>query len=168
VDGGWETDTSRRRAGCWTRPEQSPKGSGVGQRLIPEEPMSIGMNLGMSGTVLPFLTCGRLGDLLFFVANWQTIDLSTLMFPWELPVDYVRVVRVYQRKGEMNIGCNSKDYPTADYINNHREAYGSVLRSSLCLSFVRTDQLPPLDANATWSWPKPRNRLVCLSFPGSF
>ena len=28
-------------------------------------------------------------------------------------VDYVRV---YQRNGETNIGCDPKDYPTADYI----------------------------------------------------
>jgi beta-glucan synthesis-associated protein KRE6 len=30
-------------------PDQGPNGTGVGQRLIPEEPMSIVLNLGISG-----------------------------------------------------------------------------------------------------------------------
>lgn len=32
---------------------------------------------------------------------------------------YVDYVRVYQRKGHENIGCDPKDYPTADYINRY-------------------------------------------------
>ncbi|KDQ22034.1 glycoside hydrolase family 16 protein, partial [Pleurotus ostreatus PC15] len=71
-------------------PDNGPDGSGVGQRLIPEEPMSIVLNLGIS-------------------PNWQTIDFSTLIFPAEMLVDYVRV---YQRKGAINVGCSPKDYPT--------------------------------------------------------
>lgn len=45
-------------------------------------------------------------------------------FPAEMLVDYVRV---YQRKGETNIGCSPPGYPTADYINNHSDAYSSAL-----------------------------------------
>ncbi|KAI0266416.1 beta-glucan synthesis-associated [Gloeopeniophorella convolvens] len=82
-------------------PDPLPDGSGVDQRLIPEEPMSIIFNLGMS-------------------PNWQTIDLSTMTFPAEMLVDYVRV---YQRKDSQNIGCDPKDYPTMDYIARHPEAY---------------------------------------------
>jgi beta-glucan synthesis-associated protein KRE6 len=57
------------------------------------------------------------------IANWETIDLTTMVFPAEMLVDYVRV---YQRKGSPNVGCSPTAYPTADYINNHREAYQSV------------------------------------------
>ncbi|KAF8810902.1 SKN1-domain-containing protein [Phlegmacium glaucopus] len=81
-------------------PDQDTGGSGVGQRLIP----AIILNLGM----LP---------------NWQPIDLSTMIFPAEFKMDYVRV---YQRKGQTNMGCNPKNYPTADYITDHLEAYTSM------------------------------------------
>ncbi|KAJ7498599.1 beta-glucan synthesis-associated [Mycena latifolia] len=57
--------------------DQGTDGSGVGQRLIPVEPMSIVLNLGISN-------------------NWQTIDLDSMVFPAEMLVDYVRV---YQRDG---------------------------------------------------------------------
>ena len=81
-------------------------GAGVGQRLVPEEPMSIVLNRGIS-------------------PNWQTIDQTTMIFPAELRFDYVRV---YQRKGSTKIGCD----PTIEYINNHIDAYTSASsRSSL-------------------------------------
>ena len=50
-----------------------------------------------------------------------------MSFPAEMLVDYVRV---YQRAGQTNIGCDPPDYPTMDYINRHYEAY-----SSLCYSY---------------------------------
>jgi len=85
-------------------PDTDPTvGSGVGQRLIPLEPMSIIMNLGMS-------------------PNWQNIDLSTMVFPGLMLVDYVRV---YQRTGETNIGCDPPGFPTADYIQRHPDTYGN-------------------------------------------
>ncbi|KAF9461053.1 beta-glucan synthesis-associated [Collybia nuda] len=116
----WQVDgkQSHRVSATAVGPDQGPGGSGVGQRLIPEEPMSIVLNLGMS-------------------QNWQKIDLSTMQFPAEMLVDYVRV---YQRKGAMNVGCNPPDYPTADYINNHKDAYENV-------------------NTTTWNWVKPKNRL---------
>jgi len=76
-------------------------GSGVSERLIPEEPMSIVLNLAIS-------------------SSFQTVDTSTMNFPSELHIDYVRV---YQRKGQTNVGCDPKDYPTADYINRHMNVY---------------------------------------------
>ncbi|KAJ7673564.1 beta-glucan synthesis-associated [Mycena olivaceomarginata] len=91
---------------------QGDGGSGVGQRLIPVEPMSIVLNLGISH-------------------NWQTIDLTTMVFPAEMLVDYVRV---YQRDGETNIGCNPPDYPTADYINNHSTLQWDKPKNSLYYS----------------------------------
>lgn len=93
-----------------------PTGSGVSDRLVPEEPMSIILNLGIS-------------------SNWQDIDTSTMIFPAEMLVDYVRV---YQRSQGMNVGCNPPGYPTNDYINNHIEAYTN----------------PNI---TTWQWDKPKN-----------
>ncbi|KAJ6515518.1 beta-glucan synthesis-associated [Mycena sanguinolenta] len=109
---------SARMGAAAVGPDQGDGGSGVGQRLIPVEPMSIVLNLGIS-------------------SNWQTIDLTTMVFPAEMLVDYVRV---YQRDGETNIGCDPPDYPTADYITNHYAAYSN----------------PNL---TQWQWDKPKNSL---------
>ena len=107
-------------------PDTGPDGSQVGQRLIPEEPMSIILNLGISREcLLSLLSHDVATDAPRRTANWQTIDLATMIFPAELRFDYVRV---YQRKGSTNIGCDPKAYPTADYINNHIEAYMSEWR----------------------------------------
>ncbi|KAJ7229413.1 beta-glucan synthesis-associated protein-domain-containing protein [Mycena haematopus] len=116
----WQVNgsTSARMGAGAVGPDQGPSGSGVGQRLIPVEPMSIILNLGISN-------------------NWQTIDLTTMIFPAEMLVDYVRV---YQRDGETNIGCNPPDYPTTDYITDHYVAYSN----------------PNL---TEWQWDKPKNSL---------
>lgn len=112
IDG---TQTYRLGAGA-VGPDSATQ---ISSRLIPEEPMSIVLNLGIS-------------------PNWQTINLTSMIFPAELKFDYVRV---YQRKGQTNVGCDPKDYPTATYINNHLEAY----------------QNPNL---TSWSWPTPTNSLL--------
>ena len=44
-------------------------------------------------------------------------------FPAIMQIDYVRV---YQRKGSNNVGCDPPDYPTKTYIENHPEAYTSA------------------------------------------
>ena len=59
-------------------------------------------------------------------------------------IDYVRV---YQRKGQTNIGCDPKGFPTADYINRHLDSYSN----------------PNL---TLWNYPKPKNSQV--SFSNSF
>lgn len=56
-------------------------------------------------------------------ADSQTIDVSTMTFPAEMLVDYVRV---YQREDQVNVGCDPPDYPTANYINSHHAAYNSL------------------------------------------
>ena len=56
--------------------------------------------------------------------SFQTVDLSTMTFPAELHVDYVRV---YQREGEEDVGCSPDGYPTENYIEEHLEAYSSEL-----------------------------------------
>ncbi|KJA16007.1 glycoside hydrolase family 16 protein [Hypholoma sublateritium FD-334 SS-4] len=95
-----------------------PDGTGISQRLISEEPMSIVLNLGLS-------------------QNWQNITLSTMIFPAEMKFDYVRV---YQRKGQTNVGCDPSNYPTADYIANHPVAYSNP-------------------NGTTWPYQKPKNSM---------
>lgn len=73
----------------------------ISARPIPQEPMYIIMNLGMS-------------------TNFGTVDLAHLPFPAHMRVDYIRV---YQPPNSRNIGCDPRDFPTADYINTYIEAY---------------------------------------------
>ncbi|KAK7060394.1 hypothetical protein VNI00_001159 [Paramarasmius palmivorus] len=73
----------------------------ISARPIPQEPMYIIMNLGMS-------------------RNFGDVDLEHLTFPNHMRVDWVRV---YQNPKNINIGCDPKDFPTQDYINQHLEAY---------------------------------------------
>lgn len=46
-----------------------------------------------------------------------------MIFPAVMQVDYVRI---YQRKGQTNIGCDPPDYPTKKYIDDHPSAYSSA------------------------------------------
>ncbi|KAF8964222.1 beta-glucan synthesis-associated protein-domain-containing protein [Flammula alnicola] len=74
----------------------------VSQRLIPEEPMYLILNLGLA-------------------TSFQAPDFKHLTFPVSMFVDYVRV---YQRRGIKNgVTCNPPDRPTTDYISNHIAAY---------------------------------------------
>ncbi|KAJ6557272.1 glycoside hydrolase family 16 protein [Mycena vulgaris] len=76
----------------------------ISQRLIPEEPMYLILNLGMS-------------------PSFQAQDFMHMTFPNQMLVDYVRV---YQREGvSEGATCNPSKYPTADYIANHLEAYSN-------------------------------------------
>ncbi|KIK46662.1 glycoside hydrolase family 16 protein [Suillus luteus UH-Slu-Lm8-n1] len=74
---------------------------GISARPIPQEPMYIIMNLGMS-------------------TNFGPVDLEHLPFPAHMRVDYIRV---YQPSNARNVGCDPKNFPTADYINTYIEAY---------------------------------------------
>ncbi|KAG1801866.1 glycoside hydrolase family 16 protein [Suillus variegatus] len=53
-------------------------------------------------------------------SSWICVDLTSLPFPVHMRVDYMRV---YQPSNARNIGCDPKDFPTADYINTYTEAY---------------------------------------------
>jgi beta-glucan synthesis-associated protein KRE6 len=46
--------------------------------------------------------------------NFGPVDFAHLTFPNHLRIDYVRV---YQKPNAINIGCDPKSFPTADYIN---------------------------------------------------
>jgi len=52
--------------------------------------------------------------------NFGPVDFEHLVFPAVLSIDWIRV---YQPKGQQNIGCDPTDFPTMDYINRHIEAY---------------------------------------------
>lgn len=73
----------------------------IAARPIPVEPMYIIMNVGISN-------------------NFGTVDRERLRFPATMSVDYVRV---YQPKGQVNVGCSPKEFPTENYIETYKEAY---------------------------------------------
>lgn len=78
----------------------------ISQRIIPTEPMSIVMNLGMA-------------------TGFQPVDFDKdtgVNFPAQMKIDYVRV---YQEKGQEKLSCDPPDYPTKDYINNHIDVYNN-------------------------------------------
>jgi beta-glucanase (GH16 family) len=89
--------------------------SGVGQRLISQEPMYLIFNLGMSN-------------------NFERVDFANLMLPNEMRIDYIRV---YQKPGVGTIGCDpagelfnamrrlTTDRPTAAYIEKYKELYNN-------------------------------------------
>ncbi|KAI0271413.1 beta-glucan synthesis-associated [Gloeopeniophorella convolvens] len=73
----------------------------IGPRAIPQEPMYMIVNLGMS-------------------PQFGQPDFEHLQFPAKMRVDYIRV---YQPKDQINIGCDPTGFPTSDYINQYIEAY---------------------------------------------
>ncbi|CAL1695574.1 unnamed protein product [Somion occarium] len=73
----------------------------IGSRPIPQEPMYIIANLGMS-------------------TNFGEVDLEHLEFPVTMSVDYIRV---YQDPAHINYGCDPEDFPTEAYIKQYIDAY---------------------------------------------
>ena len=72
------------------------------------------MNFGMAGTYSAFRHPYGLLTPSFRIEGFQPIDLTNLVFPAKMYIDYVRV---YQRADAPGIGCSPEDYPTEDYIN---------------------------------------------------
>jgi beta-glucanase (GH16 family) len=68
--------------------------TGIGARPIPQEPLYLIVNLGQSTGFTPNIS-------------------PKLKYPVTMYVDYVRV---YQPKGQRNVGCDPKAFPTAKYI----------------------------------------------------
>lgn len=93
-------------AETWTMDARAigPNGN-VGQRIIPEEPMSIIANFGMSNS---------------FAAINLTGIASTL--PATMRIDYIRI---YQDEGNEIVTCDPPGYPTTDYIKKHPEPYAN-------------------------------------------
>ncbi|KAN0135670.1 Beta-glucan synthesis-associated [Lactarius tabidus] len=73
----------------------------IGARPIPQEPMYLLLNLGIS-------------------PSFGFIDFTKLTFPTTMRIDWIRV---YQPKGNINIGCDPPNFPTMAYINQYIEAY---------------------------------------------
>jgi beta-glucanase (GH16 family) len=69
----------------------------ISARPIPNEPLYILVNLGMSKGFIPEPN-------------------PNLKYPSTMYVDWIRV---YQPKGKQNVGCSPKDMPTAEYINKY-------------------------------------------------
>ncbi|KIM89080.1 glycoside hydrolase family 16 protein [Piloderma croceum F 1598] len=79
--------------------------SQVSQRLVPEEPMYVIFNMGLS-------------------SSFQKQDWKHLEFPSKMYIDYIRV---YQRDDVTNgVGCSPSSYPTENYINKHANAYNDA------------------------------------------
>ena len=79
-----------------------PNGN-VGQRVIPQEPMSMVMNFGMS-------------------TGFSSLNLTGIapLLPATMRFDYVRI---YQDPGSESVTCDPDGYETTSYINEHIEAY---------------------------------------------
>ncbi|KAI0319864.1 beta-glucan synthesis-associated [Amylostereum chailletii] len=73
----------------------------IGPRAIPQEPMYIIANLGIS-------------------PQFGFPDFAHLIFPAVMRIDYIRV---YQDPAAKNVGCSPKDFPTAAYIDQYLESY---------------------------------------------
>jgi beta-glucanase (GH16 family) len=81
-----------------------PNGN-IGQRLIPEEPMSMILNFGMSNGF----------------ASLNMTGLAALM-PATMQVDFIRI---YQDEDSIMMTCDPPGYETTDYISSHAEAYNN-------------------------------------------
>ncbi|KAI3605273.1 glycoside hydrolase family 16 protein [Moniliophthora roreri] len=77
---------------------------GISARPVPQEPMYLIVNLGMS-------------------TNFGDVDLEHLIFPTTMRIDWIRV---YQEKGKKNVGCDPEDFPTKAYIDKHIRAYSDA------------------------------------------
>ncbi|KAJ8295777.1 Beta-glucan synthesis-associated protein KRE6 [Rhodotorula toruloides] len=65
------------------------------------------------------LSLGPLLTILLHLAVQQP-EWGKIKFPGHLRIDYVRV---YQKKGQKNVGCDPPDMPTSKYINSHMDLY---------------------------------------------
>jgi beta-glucan synthesis-associated protein KRE6 len=79
-----------------------PNGN-IGQRVMPEEPMSIVANFGMSNS-FAYLDLPRLNQL----------------FPAHMRIDYIRI---YQKPGSTMVTCDPPGYETTAYIKKHMSSY---------------------------------------------
>ncbi|GIM02208.1 hypothetical protein Vretimale_7129 [Volvox reticuliferus] len=76
----------------------------VGDRLIPVEPQYININLAMSNSFAPIN--------------------PDIPLPSSMLIDYVRV---YQSRNEINVGCDTEEFPSQAYIDAHVSDYKITL-----------------------------------------
>ena len=94
---------------CAAKPEGGEACERTPPREMPNEPMSLVINTAI-GTW-----------------NGGMSALDGKHWPASFWIDYVRV---WQPKGELNIGCNPPDYPTRAYIEANQEWYGEPVTPS--------------------------------------
>lgn len=117
-----------------------PNGN-VAQRTMPEEPLALVSNFGMSPSF----------SAINFTGIASTLPVATMRFDF---------IRIYQdEEGELT--CDPVGYPTTKYIENHRKVYDNANLTSwlvmvLPLEVLITDH--PYRTKAGYSWPK--NALV--------
>jgi len=90
----------------WTLDGRALRANGnVGQRVIPEEPMTLILNFGMSN-------------------GFAALNLTGLapLMPATMRVDYVRI---YQDEDNPLVTCDPPGYPTTKYIAEHPEPYNN-------------------------------------------
>lgn len=104
-------------APTWTMYADSigPNGN-IGKRVIPEEPMAVIANLGMSNS--------------FAAINLEEIAKQ---LPATMRVDYIRI---YQDEGSEQITCDPEGYPTTEYIRKHPEPYNNPNLTDWYVKFV--------------------------------
>lgn len=91
----------------WTMqaPATRPNGN-VGTRIIPEEPMTIIINSGMSNS--------------FAAINFEEI---AKLLPAYMTIDYVRIYIDADKSTDDFMTCDPPGYPTTNYIKEHPSAY---------------------------------------------
>lgn len=88
----------------WTMKAEATRANGnVGTRVIPEEPLAIIANFGMSNS--------------FAAIDYEKIHAD---LPATMRIDYIRI---YQPEDNQIMTCDPEGYPTTDYIANHLSAY---------------------------------------------
>ncbi|KAJ6570509.1 beta-glucan synthesis-associated [Mycena vulgaris] len=88
----------------------------ISARPIPEEPMYILANLGISRA-------------------FGFVDFEHLVFPSIMRIDWVRV---YQHPDKINIGCDPPERPTAAYIDAYSDAYTNALLTTWVDDYKQT------------------------------
>lgn len=92
-------------------PGTRPNGN-IGTRIIPEEPMAIIANSGMSNS--------------FAAIEVETIEAELKKAPYVMRLDFIRI---YQDEGQENdddfMTCDPPGYPTTEYIRKHPEPYAN-------------------------------------------
>ncbi|KAF1851860.1 glycoside hydrolase family 16 protein [Cucurbitaria berberidis CBS 394.84] len=90
----------------WTMKAAATRPNGnIGTRVIPEEPMAIIANFGMSNS--------------FAAINLDEIQKD---LPAVMRVDYIRI---YQPENNQIVTCDPDDYPTTEYIEKHPAPYAN-------------------------------------------
>lgn len=90
--------------------------------------------------------------------NFGDVDVENLPYPVKMKVDYIRV---YQPKDAINYGCDPKEFPTADYINQFVIPVALFLPSNVIFRYIEAYTNPNL---TTWEddfkQPMPKSKFL--------